>query len=385
MKPNTIQLRSNIKVQIVKTLFYQPVFGSFLHLLVLLQLFGFVQIAKADNTVQPNAAPNAEQTQIEARKNQLNQIVIGKLKFYATHFPNIDFVVLDSAGDSARNMQILSQIIGEEPEPLDYEHPGDLRHQLLMVTLMRIRLLLDTDAGSATLFKPGKNALAKRKYVCVITIDPWAIAKDNRAATRHLLELTDTEFATIPLEHYLDAMSHLQFAFDHEVFHCLDTLYNGPMAMSQQQYWADFNFRKDEAGADAFGVIMNLANHSSRTSYAQTLQYIRGLTLLGNDPNHYTAPAIAAVLQLDPTEFAGDDIHAHIQIASQIRDRIIGNYADYVQYAIAANHAMKQLGIKNLDMELLGKTADSRLVTKLLESTHQDYRKLTGHVLPTAK
>ena len=335
-------------------------------------LFVFAQVVVAGNPDQTDAVSDLG-------------IVLAKLAFYAKQYPDIDFVVLDTAGNVARNMQILAQIIGEDPDPLDYEHPQDLRHQLLMATLVRIELLLQTDVGSATLFAPGKSALAKRKRVCIITMNPWAIAANDRAATYHLLVLKDAELDAITPGHYLDHTSHLQFALDHEVYHCLDSVYNGPMPMSHRERWAGYNMRKDEAGADAFGIIMNIAAHGVVTPYARRLMHIRCLSLLGNDPYHYTFPAINAVLQLDPMSLAKSDVQERFQLASTIRDRTVGNYDDYVRYAIAAAHAIKQLGVSAGEDTSLHAEVDNTMVEGLLDQLRASYLSLIGREMPAAR
>lgn len=321
-----------------------------------------------------------------ATSKRLDKIVLSRLAFYAAHYPDIDFVVLDSAGGVPRNMAALERIIGKEADPLDYEHPADLRHQLLYVTLMRIEFLLGTDVGSATLFRPGEGALAKRKAVCVVTIDPEAIARSDRAATLHLLDLTKAEADTIPADHYLGHVDHLKFALDHEIYHCLDSRYNGPMPMSHREHWSDYMMLKDEAGADAFGAIMNIADHGAITPYARGLRTVRGLALLGGDPNHYTYATLGAVLKLDPAALAGDDVRRRFKLATTLRDRIVGNYDDYLRYAGAAMIAMRRLGVTTTGKPVIDRGESTQALAKtLVDDTRACYRTLTGRPLPTAK
>lgn len=332
-------------------------------------------------TVSVMSSPEQE----KERRKELERIVFARLEYYARHYPDIDFVILDSRVNVSNNMQILAQVLGEEPTPLDYEHPEDLRESLLTATLMRIELLLPTDSGSATFFKPGKNALAQRKYVCVVTIHPWAIAKDDRSATRHLLEVPDEMFDEVSPVNYLDHKSHLKFGLDHEIFHCLDTLYNGSVKMSQRKHWSEYHMIKDESGADAFGIIMNIAAQGTVSPYARMLKNIRGLTLLGDDPNHYTYPAIGAVLQMDPVKLSQLNIQERFKLARKISNQVVGNYDDYIRYITAAYYVTEQLGKKS-DMKVQGLTnVDHDMVKRLLMDTHRAYRDLTGQELPPAR
>jgi hypothetical protein len=252
---------------------------------------------------------------------------------------------------------------------------------LLMATLMRIEILLQTDVGSATLFKPGIGAIAKRQRVCVITMNPWAIAADDRAATNHLLDLPSQEFNAIPPENYLNHVSHLKFALDHEIYHCLDATYNGAMPRSQRKYWRDYYNFKNESGADAFGILMNMAEHGSITAYARTLKNIRGLTLLCGDTDHYTYRSINAALQIDPGTLTGKNVKAIFRLATRLRNRVVGSYQDYLCYLGAATQAIKQLGIEPDIEPHCDIKPDNVIVSRLLDATKDAYRKLTGTAL----
>ena len=320
----------------------------------------------------------------EARRAKLEQIVIDKLAFYASLFPDIEFVVLDSAGDTGKNMSVLRQLLGKNPTPLDYEHPEDTRPELLFVSMMRIELLLQTDVGSATLFRIGKDALVSRQNVCVVTIDPWSVAKDDLSATLHLLEIPVSVSKTIPPEHLLNRESHLRFTLDHEIFHCLDSLYNGPIPMSHFEHWSDYMMLRDELGADTFGIIMHIAEHSAITDYARSLANVRGLALLAGDPNHFTYDAITAVFALDAAQLTKDNIRKRFQLATEIRNRIVGSYDDYIRYAKAACQAMIIMGTKPQAFDYGCSDIDRDLIKELVAHTHSCYRELVGRELPAA-
>lgn len=353
--------------------------------LLLLDLITVSDAALAGAAGQTVAAPHALVEKSQDRSKQLDKIVLAKLAFYASHYPDIDFVVLDSAGDVAKNMQILAKIIGEEANPLDYAHPADLRHPLLMSALVRIEFMLETDIGSATLFAPGKGALARRKQVCVITLNPFDAAADDRAATRNLLEIPQREFELIPRAHYLAHDAHLRFVLDHEVYHCLDTHYNGPIPMSHEPHWGDYHMLRNEAGADAFGVLMNIAAHAAVTPYVRILKLIRGLTLLDEDPDHYTYPAIAAALQVEPRRVVRADVQARFQLATRIRDKVVGSYSDYVHYAAAAERAMCRLGVPPRLAQYNEIKVGRARVEALVAQTRSAYQQLTGHPLPATQ
>lgn len=363
--------------------FLQKLFWSFIVFFLNACACALAQQANATNYENTNISENT--TLEAARRKQIERIVESRLIYYSSHYPDISFSVLDTAGDVERNMHILARIVGDEPNPIDYAHPPDVRHTLLMVTLMRIKLMLEIEVGSATLFKPGSGALAKRKQVCVVTVNPWLIAANARVATRNLLEIPDAEFATIPPSHYLDPDSHLKFTLDHEIYHCLDSSINGPIPVSQRQYWGGYYMLKHEAGADAFGLIMHIAEHNSITAFARMLKPVRGLAFLGEDPNHFTYLALDAVLKHDPAELANMDLESRFLLATRIRRQVVGSYDDYLRYARAAKQAMRQLGLSVRPGNFGKAKVDENVVKRLLRYTQNSYHALTGHDLPPAR
>jgi len=326
------------------------------------------------------AAP-AQTASEHERRAELDQIVLSTLSFYAGKFPDIDFVVIDSSGDVGRNMSLLARIIGNDPVPLDYEHPEQLRDELLYVTYLRIEILLQEEVGSATLFRPGSGALAKRDNVCIVTLNPWAVARNDRAATRHLLDLPPAAETPVPEGHHLDADTHLRFALDHEIYHCLDTRFNGGMPRSHREHWAGYMMLRDESGADAFALITQIARQGVITQDAKALREIRGLTLLAGDPDHYTYRTLGAVLKLDPEYLARMDVRQRFRLASDLRDRTVGSYADYMSYARAAAAAIHNLRVDVPRPPNRQRPADEDAVRKLIADTRRCYRRLTGRPL----
>lgn len=319
-----------------------------------------------------NAAPS---------RAALERIVVDKLAYYARRVPEVQFVVLDGAGRVERNMAALLALLGQDADALDYAHPPHLREDLLIVTLARIRTLLEHHMASSTLLQPGGQALARRPNLCIITLDPWAIARNDRKATGHLLDMPSAEFRAIPRSHYLDHEAHLRFAVDHEVYHCLDTLYNGPIPMSHREHWGAYMLFRNERGADAFAVIMNMAEAGAVTGYARRLAGIRGLALINDDPNHDTYGAVKEALQLDPAVLKNSTLRRRVALASDLRLRGIGGYDGYVAYRRAAYQAMRRLAVHSDDPAFSDGPVDDALVERLVERTRECYQELAGHAL----
>jgi hypothetical protein len=143
--------------------------------------------------------------------------------------------------------------------------------------------------------------------------------------------------------------------------------------------------RKNELGADAFASVMNIATHSRVTPYIRTLKNIRGLTLLADDPDHYTYPAIKAALQLNPLSLAQSDVHERFRIATTIRTRINGSYDDYIRYTRAVRYAVRRLTGKNKEHDLKNEKIDYDLVKSLVDDTRRAYVQLFGREISPVK
>lgn len=354
-------------------------------ILCIIICLGAAYQACADGISRPGKTGESTATPEQTRREVLEHIIISKLDFYAGNFPNIDFVLLDSGSNTERNLGVLFTILGQDPIPLDYSHPESVRKMLLEATYVRIGLLLQYGIGSATLFAPGQGAHVKRKQACIITLNPWSIAQDNQAATRHLLELPGNIATDILPGRYLDADSQLRFALDHEIFHCLDSSLNGPVPMSKQAHWGDYYMWRNEAGADAFGILMHLADSGSVTPYARNLSLIRGLTLLNSDPNHYTYPVFETALHLDLSSLTRTNAHEIFRLATRIRNKVAGSYSNYLRYAVSAQTAMKRLGVAPGDEHFTDVTAEPAMVERLVREVRSNYRKLMGHELRITK
>lgn len=332
------------------------------------------------------AQTKEDQNQVDTTEDliqkKIEQVIQKKLSFYADLFQDVDFVLLDSSGNVSRNMAALQKILGKDPTPLDYEHPESLRHELLLATLMRIELLLYTDVGSATMFKPGKESLANRKYVCVVTMDPMSMAKDDRSATRNLLSIDQKDFEQIPKANYLNSYAYLRFSLDHEIYHCLDTMTNGGMPMSKLKYWGDYHMLREESAADTYGLLMHLSRQDSLDSFGRLIRQIRGLSLLSDDINHYTYVALGLALKQEVKNLKNKDCNSLRIIANQIGKKVFASYESYLRYAQAACKAVNHLGGQCAVDDYRSQDVDEELVHSLIRATRESYRELVGHELP---
>ena len=159
-----------------------------------------------------------------------------KLEYYRHLYPDISFLLLKGDGLVLADMILLGKTLGRQPISMDYEHPPALREELIKASVNRIQLMLQYKMPSASLFSVD-DKLDKKKYICVLTIHPEEVAADSLLATRNLLDLPHKLTQKVPKEFKLDPADYLEFVFDHEVYHCLQSMFVGPQKMSYQESW----------------------------------------------------------------------------------------------------------------------------------------------------
>jgi len=317
-----------------------------------------------------------------ARAQVLNSIVDRQLEMYRSRFPEIEFVLLSGRDQHEQRMVELIWLLGDDAANLDYEHPPELREDLLAVSLARVAIMLRQRSSSSALFQVGKNGQAQRAQLCVLTLDACNIARDSQQATLHMLTIPEKEFARIPESQYLDADHHLEFVVDHEIHHCLMSHRGEPIPMSRRERWPDYMQRRNETAADAYGLAMHILKYGTDSNYVRTLIAIRGLSLLTGDPDHYTSAAMGATLRhLCARAEPGPDIDRALAVAVMARDRFDDGYEGYLKYRYAAFQAMGRLGVEDAGgpsvlAELPGYQPDPARAEALLQDTAAHYHLL---------
>jgi len=287
----------------------------------------------------------ADAPSVHARYDQLIQ---ARIDYYNSLFPSIHFVHLRGGMGWSVDMQFLPLLLGADATSLDYEHPKSLRQDLMQVSLKRLEIMLRDSQPSASLFRKGTAGLARRENVCVITLNTDALGTTDLEMTQEMLDLPATTVAQIHPARYLDSEDHVLFAIDHEVFHCFDALYNGPVPQSRKPYARNLAAFRSESGADAFAVAMNIRRHGYLTRYARNIMNIRALALI-NDPDHCTWATIQHVMELNPETITAAPAETLFAVASRIRDMRAPNYDQYVAYRVAVHELQAQLKSGSLE------------------------------------
>ena len=309
----------------------------------------------------------------------LSSIIKRKQRFYADTFPEIQFIVLQGGEAWLEDFEALSVLLGPEPISLDYEHTPDLREDLMYVSLERIRMMLANDAPSASLLR-ADEPMGWREKLCVITINPAAIAENNRIATHYLIEPYYEIRGKIKQENLVDRKEFLEYVFDHEAYHCLESDFIGPQPMSYLEFWADYYDYRHENGADAFAIAMHIKRHQSVTEFVKKIMLIRGLSLYCDDCNHWTQRVIRQVSESDTLSLISMDTMDLFRYASSLRDDIAQDYKDYLQYRSNAKEVCGILNSKlwNDENDKLLPSPDPETVNDMLDIFRNYYLELTG-------
>jgi hypothetical protein len=303
---------------------------------------------------------------------RLNDILHGKIEEYRQEYPEINFLHLRGGEATIEDMVRLGSALGKTPVNRDYEHPPELRLELLNVSLNRILLLLQARMPSSSLFEVDPED-HERNYICVLGLYPEEIAGSSLISTRHLLDQTEEFINRIPRSMWMPAEDYLEFAIDHELYHCLYSRYVEPQPMSQLEFWGDYIQFLNEQGADAYALARHIKQKGNGTQLAKVLPLIRGASLSSADFNHRTCGALDKVKKIEPEELKFMNQRDLFALANDIRGQILPEYDDYLVYLASAIQAMDRIGTGHYIEDQL------RLVLNEVEADPAQVRGLIDH------
>ena len=326
---------------------------------------------------------NAQDESYTLKKNSLAQTLLNdKAEYYRHLYPEISFLILQGGDETVDDMLALGLLLGFQPKSLDYEHPPELREDLMIVSVNRILLMLQSKMPSASLFMADAPLVSQEK-ICVLTINPDEIASDSIQATRHLSNLPEKFIQKVPEDLQLQSGDYLMFVIDHEVYHCLQSMYVGPQRMSQKELWGEYNGFLDEQGADAYALGMNINTRREIQSFAENILRVRGVALYSGDTGHLTCKALQQIVKVPVEDLAEMSANEIFDMANQIKERMTISYDEYIQYLASSVYAMKDLGVEALVPEELrnrikGTQADPALVKELVVNSRHSLAEMGG-------
>lgn len=332
-------------------------------------------------TAVSTSCVNAQNASYKPEKiNFTGTLLNEKIEYYRRLYPEIKFLILQGGDELLTDIMALYLVLGNQPTSLDYEHPPRQREDLMYVSIERIQMLLQSYTPSAALFKTTPPP-EEEENVCVLTINPLEIAADSIRATRHLLNLPQELIQKIPQNLQLPANDYLAFVIDHEVYHCLKSMYVGPQLMSYKKSWAGYNHLHNELGADAYALAMHIKTRGEASLFKENILTIRGMALYNGDPNHLTCKALEQTLKVPTQKIIEMSANQVFDLANTIREHLTISYDEYLHYLAAAVQAIKDIGegeriSAELHNEIRGIKVDSTQVKELVENSRRCINKL---------
>lgn len=305
-----------------------------------------------------------------------------KIESYSQLYPDILFLILKGGDETIEDMIALNLILGHEPVSMDYEHPPELREDLMLVSAERILFMLKNNMPSASLFKADEPN-NWQEHVCVLTISPDLLAADSVRATGYLLNMPDTLIQRIPQDFQLRAEDYLEYVIDHEVYHCLHAMYVGPQKMSLNELWGEYSQYLAEQGADSYAVAMHIKNRPKESSFPKNIQRIRGMSLYNVDPDHMTVQALDQLMNIHRDNIIKLSQQEIFELAKEIKTSQTISYEKYLNYLASAVEAMRLLGLKASSLEVLNQKlidiqVDPEKVNELVTYSRRSLSELKG-------
>jgi len=291
------------------------------------------------HSVTANAAPGETED-----PSELRSIIDDRITFYNGQFRELQFVHVDGGKDWPNDMVAVITMLGDGADALDYEHPANLRAPLLEVSLERLRQFMRGDVVSATTFRIGTGSPIKRPNLCVITLNPDAYFTSDYETTRYMFDLPPGTMGRVHHARYLDHIRHLEFALDHEAFHCLDSYLYGGTPRTHEEFGGEYNEFRRESIADAFAMAMHLKLHGRITRYARNIALARVLWMFSGTPNSDTFDTIRELLRYNPRVLHDTAIEEIFELAAHLRDKTVGDYNSYLVHRASTLTAARLLG-----------------------------------------
>ena len=362
---------------------YQTITQS-LKAIIFLSFFtlGFCNNLYANEAITHNSSSNKD-----IKIEKINQAIKKKLDYYNQTFPYIQFVHLKN-GEWEKSLQALELFIGYQATSLDYEHPKELREDLLYVTVAKIQMMLINKITSSYLFKVGEIPAASKKHACVITLDAATNVLTNQVATEYFIDLPQDTLKSLPENSYLDKDQHLDFIIDHEAFHCLDSFHYGGIPMSKKAFSTRHDTYKRELQADMFAIAMHIRRNKKLTRYANNIMTLRAMTLLNGELQHDSSSAMQLMINSDKEKFIHTQPMELVKKVKQLYKTIAPSYEEYIDFRVAAIKVIdmleKQVNEYEKPFSPAGHKPDKEIMQKLMKQSLDNFQKYVGkdYLLP---
>jgi len=362
---------------------YQTITKSLKAMIFLLFfLLGFCNNLYANEAITHNSSSDKD-----IKIEKINQAIKKKLDYYNRTFPYIQFVHLKN-GEWEKSLQALELFIGYQATSRDYEHPKELREDLLYVTVAKIQMMLINKITSSYLFEVGEMPVASKKHACVITLDAATTVLTDQVATQYFIDLPIDTLRSLPEKSYLNKEQHLNFIIDHEAFHCLDSFHYGGIPMSMKEYSTRYDTYKREIQADMFAIAMHMRRNKKLTRYANNIMTVRAMTLINGELQHDSSSAMQLIINSDKEQFIHTQPMELVKKVKQLYKTIAPNYEQYIDFRVAAIEVIGRLGKQVNEYEKpfspAGHKPEKEIMQRLMKQSLDNFQKYVGknYLLP---
>jgi hypothetical protein len=301
-------------------------------------------------------------------------IINNKISLYNNRFKDIQFALLGGGDDWQAELQGALDLLGKNPVALDYQHPQELRQDLMDVTIKRLALMLENDIISSTLIRTDQESTGKQANLCFVTLNPEVVVANKTEATRYMLNYDDELISKVNSSRHLDTHDHLSFLLDHEFFHCLDSFLYGGVPMTHEMLGGEYNRFRRESAADAYALSMHLRKNGKITNFARNIIHIRALSMFNNSPSHHTFETLGETIRLDINRLKAMNIMEIISLSKNTMNKTVGSYPDYRNQQAAELVAARALGLEPiLSKEALGELEKENIDTSRVQLLVEHY------------
>jgi hypothetical protein len=330
--------------------------------------------------------PVQASSNVDPEVERANLAIHKKLDFYNQAFPDIQFAHLQRSGEWYESIQALELLLGYQATSLDFQHPQELREDLLFATVRKIGMMLINGMTSSYLFRVGQMPVAKKKHVCVITLDPESTIISNRIATEYFIDLPLDQ---VEASRFIDKDKHLDFIIDHEAYHCLDTYYYGGIPMSHRNFSTRHEVYRRENEADMFALAMHIKRDKGITDYAKKIIQLRGMSLLNGELQHYSADVMNKVRNYNQKTIIRATAEELLRLIKQLHKPLALSFQQYLQYRTNAVAAIRTLGrqVNEMDKPVVADdlSPEKEKVHLLIQQTKNYYKAFFGHAYPASE
>ena len=308
-------------------------------------------------------------------------IIKSKFNFYNDTFKDIQFMHMDGGIGWQDKLNSILNLLKNNAVALDYEHPQDLRQDLIYVSIERLKYMVKNDEISSTLFRVNNKKIIPRGNLCIISLNPEIIGTDDIGSIRYMLDYSDKLINKIHPSKYIDAQNFIKYSVDHEIFHCLNSFLYGGAPMTHELMGGEYNQIIRESAADAFALSMHLKKKEKVTSFARNIVHIRALSIFNNAPEHNTFNTVSKVLKFDINQLKKMNVMEIISLSMRLASETVGTYHEFINQQALELRAEKDLSLENSRSkeslkELVNIIPEQSKVKRMVNNSRYYYKQL---------